>query len=342
VTRSEPTTSPSPSAAPGDRTRSVDRGPWPASPLAAVGRAFDLLVCPPTAYLLDGAAFPGLPDEHLDLHRVRGLLLSPAVHAATRDEVWREVVARSRRPGTDGQAWTVIAAGMALPGLTAAAARLCRGWRGETADIDAEVLAGFVARLKTLDASGPRVVGRLIDAGIRAGRRARNRAGDADLVRVDAAWSSPPAHPWDHPDWVLARAVAAGVLDRTEARLIGATRLEDVPLVEAATALRVDPQLAADWRYRAEGRLRDAVTAGELDASRTVVPRPAGQRRHAARLALVKAERIRRRHRVDGDRPGGVGGVGTQGAVTQFSPEAEPAELAGTGPRGQEPLPAVR
>jgi len=173
------------------------------------------------------------------------------------------------------------------------------GPAGETADIDAEVLAGFVARLRTLDVAGGRVAGRLVDAGIRAGRRARASAGDGDTVRVEQAWSGPPSHPWDHPDWVLARAVTAGVLDRTEARLIGATRLEDVPLVEAAAALRVDPELAADWRYRAEGRLRDAVRAGELDASRTASPRPPGRHGHAARLALVKAERARRRLGVD-------------------------------------------
>jgi hypothetical protein len=270
-------------------------GGWPASPLAAVGRAFDRLVAPPTRHVVDGRTVPGLPDGPVDLGRLREVLLSEGTPRSVRDAVWRELVSRARRPGPEGQAWTVLAAGMALPGLTAAAAGLTRGWRGEPADIDAEVLAGFVARLATLDLAAPRVAGRLIDAGLRAGRRARASAAVVDAVRVDQAWSAPPRQPWDHPDWVLARAVQAGVLDLTEARLIGATRLEDVPLADAAAALRLDPELAADWRWRAEGRLRDAIRNGELDAVRAGTPATAGARRRAAALAAAKAERTRRR-----------------------------------------------
>jgi hypothetical protein len=187
---------------------------------------------------------------------------------------------------------------MALPGLTAAAAGLTRGWRGETADIDAEVLAGFVARLKTLDLAGARVAGRLIDAGLRAGRRARAQVEDATVVRVEWAWSSPPAQPWGHPDWVLARAVAVGVLDRTEARLIGATRLEDVTLAQAASALDVELSLAADWRWRAEARLAAAIRSGELgDVAVDATPRgmSTAQRLHEQRRRAAGAVRHQRR-----------------------------------------------
>jgi hypothetical protein len=238
------------------------------------------------------------------MERLRRLLLSDQVPTEARDAVWRQLVTRARRPAPDGQTWTVIAAGMALPGLTTAAARLCRGWRADTADLDAEVLAGFVARLATLDLSGPRVVGRLIDAGVRAGRRARDKAintsalevglQDARAVEVAGPGQTPPG--WGHSDWVLAQAVATGVLDRTEARLIGATRLEDVPLPEAAAALRVDPDRAADWRWRAESRLVAAIRAGEVTGPVGVMPdRRSAQGRHAVRLALIKAERGRRR-----------------------------------------------
>ena len=252
--------------------RVVSAGGWPTSPLAALGRAFDLLVQPPAPYSIDGDAFPGLPAGPIGADRLRAVLLSRRVTPPVRDAVWRQLVHRSRRPAPDGQVWTVIAAGVALPGLTAASGALCRGWSGDTADIDAEVLAGFVGRLKTLDVTGPRVVGRLIDAGIRAGRRARALAGDRDAIRVDGAWSCPAAQPWDHPDWVLAPAVRAGVLDRTEARLIGATRLEDHTVLEAAVALGLDPQLAADWRRRAEARLVQAPRVGEVDVTRTATP----------------------------------------------------------------------
>jgi hypothetical protein len=268
---------------------------WPASPLAAVGQAFEALVTPPTALTFDGTVVAGLPQQPVRLSQLRPWLLDRSTSPEARDGVWRELVAHSRRPPPDGPRWTLAAVGLALPGLTAVAGRLTRGWRGDTSDLDAELLAGFVARLRTLDASEPRVLGRLLDAAIRAGRRARAQAGDLEVIRVERAWSRAPSHPWDHPDWVLARAVAAGVVDRTEAHLIGATRLEDKPLVDVAAQLGLDVQLARDWRYRAETRLAEAIRAGELDQARTQVPRRTQHDRSQARLLLVKAARARRR-----------------------------------------------
>jgi hypothetical protein len=277
-----------------------------------VGRAFDLLVAPPTTLVLDGTNLPGLPPEPLDMPSLRRLLLAHDVPADTRDTVWRELVRRARRPGSEGQTWTVIAAGMALPGLTAAAGRLCRGWRGDTADLDAEVLAGFLAHLAALDLAGPRVVGLLVDAGLRAGRRSRARAIESTTIDVDwaadvatrAVWPTVSAQAGGHPDWVLARAVVAGVLDRTEARLIGATRLEDLPLPEVAAALRIDPGRAADWRWRAETRLAAAIRTGEIDHELvTRQPLASRDRPHEGRLAMVKAARHRHRR----TRPTGSG-----------------------------------
>src|SRR2546429_575858 len=74
-----------------------------------------------------------------------------------------------------------------------------------------------------------------------------------------------PVLPWDHPDLVLARAVAAGVLEPEEAALIGATRLGKATLAQAGRPLDMDPAQAGAWRRKAELRLRDAVHAGELD-----------------------------------------------------------------------------
>jgi hypothetical protein len=100
---------------------------------------------------------------------------------------------------------------------------------------------------------------------------------------------------------VLARAVAAGVIDRTEAHLIGATRLEDTPLVEVAVRLGVDVRLAGDWRSKAETRLVAAIRAGELDQARTRVPSRSRRDPHRIRLLLVKAARARRRARAPQD-----------------------------------------
>jgi transposase-like protein len=234
---------------------------WPASPLDAAQRAFDLLTCPPAPLAFDGRGFGGLPDRILPLDELKKILIGDATARAERDAVWQEVVVRARR---DGPAWVVAAAGLAMPGLRRAAGRLSAGWRGDTADLDGELLAGFVDRLHSLDLDGPRVCGRLIDAGARAVKRARARVEDLDVIHVDIAWSLPPAQPWDHPDWVLARAVAAAVIDRDDHLLISATRLDDQPLHQIADHLGVNVTVAAAWRRQAEHRLAAAIADGEL------------------------------------------------------------------------------
>jgi hypothetical protein len=87
---------------------------------------------------------------------------------------------------------------------------------------------------------------------------------------VDAAWSLPPYHPWDHPDWVLARAVAQAVIDLDEHLLISATRLDDLPLRVVADKIGISVPLAAAWRRKAERRLAEAIGKGELSGA---VPR---------------------------------------------------------------------
>jgi hypothetical protein len=270
--------------------------------LQAAGRAFDLLTAPPTRLRFDGTGFTGLPQRLLELTALKQVLLSPAVTPAQRDAVWRALVVRSRDDVAPPRVWTVLAVGLALPGLTRVAGQLARGWPGDVADLDAEVLAGFLLRLQTLDLAGQRVLGRLLDAATRAGRRARTDLGDGMTVRVDESWSAPPTQPSAHPDWVLARAVAAGVLDRTEARLIGATRLEDVTLTDAAAALGLSVATASAWRATAEVRLASAIGIGQQARVRQRRGSPSGG--PASRSAAVQG----------GPAPGDRGGAGTQAA----------------------------
>lgn len=234
---------------------------WPSSPLDAAQRAFTLLVQPPSHVGFDGRGLAGLPDEILPLDQLKDLLLSHATRVEVRDAVWRELVIRARR---DGPAWVVAAVGVAMPGLRRIAGMLAAGWRGDTDDLDSELIVGFVARLKTIDLAMPRICGRLIDAGLRGARKARDADSDAQLIHVDATGPIAPVQPWDHPDLVLARAVAAGVIDAEEANLIGATRLGQATLAQAAAGLGIAPSLASAWRLRAERRLSAAIRAGEI------------------------------------------------------------------------------
>ena len=242
-------------------TRPASR-PWPATPLDAAQRAFDLLCCPPAPLAFDCRGIPGLPYRVLALDELRRALIRDATPRSSRDVVWAELVVRARR---DGPGWVVATVGVAMPGLRRRAGLLASGWRGETADLDAELLAGFLTRLDSIDIAEPNICQRLIDAGARAVRKSRRHAQEIDAVRVVGGWSLPPARPWDHPDYVLARAVAASVIGPEEALLISATRLDDVGLQVVADHLGVSATTAASWRRRAEHRIAAAIHAGDLD-----------------------------------------------------------------------------
>jgi hypothetical protein len=240
----------------------VGPGGWPSGPLDAAQRAFQLLTIPPAPLAFDCRGIIDLPQRMVPLDELRRLLIGDATSRPVRDVVWQEVVMRARR---DGPAWVVAAVGLALPGLRRRAGRLASGWHGETADLDAELLTGFLERLTTIDLDAANICSRLIDAGARSVRRARACAQDNDAVRIFEAWGPPPRRPWDHPDYVLTRALAAAVLDPEECLLISATRLDDVPIQVVADRLGISTQLAISWRRGGERRLVAAVRAGDLD-----------------------------------------------------------------------------
>lgn len=235
--------------------------PWPASPLDAAQRAFELLTTPPRPLMFDGHRIDGLPDGPIAVDQLRCVLLDEATSRSVRDLVWRDVVALAR--GGD-PAWVIAAVGLAIPGLRRRAGRLTFGWKGETADLDAELLAGFLERLQTIDLDATNICSRLIDAGARAARRSHASAHDNDAIRVQEMWG-PPRRPWGHPDWVLTRALSVAVIDPEECLLISATRLDDVPLRVVADRLGVSVGLAASWRRDGERRLAAAIRAGDLD-----------------------------------------------------------------------------
>ncbi len=162
-----------------------------------------------------------------------------------------------------------------MPGLRRAAASLSAAWRGDPADLQAEVLAGFLAAVRALDLddldSVP-LASRLCWAAWRAGRK---------LACADAAWaagrrdldesSGAPAMPWGHPDFILAAAVRAGVITAAAAELIGRNRLEGIPLARIAAETGVSHDALCHRRRRAEARLVTAIRQGiltDLAASR--------------------------------------------------------------------------
>jgi hypothetical protein len=199
-----------------------------------------------------GHGLPGRPVSAGELVEVLPLLDQDG-----RDAVWRELIFLTR---TRGEPWATIAAGIALPGLRTAAAMLTAGHRVDPEDLDAELVTAFYEALHAIDRCGPLVCARLRERAYNQARRIRYgtvgyaiRIIDTDEIPESAA----PPEPWGHPDFVLADAVAAGVITRAEAGLIGASRLEGRALSAIAKVVGCSQPTA--WRHReaAEKRLAE-------------------------------------------------------------------------------------
>ncbi|HEU0086085.1 MAG TPA: hypothetical protein VFQ77_00265 [Pseudonocardiaceae bacterium] len=279
-------------------------------PLDTARDSFTWLVTGPAPVSIDGRLFAGLPDRLVPLDELRDLLLRRRCSARTRDALWAHLVLRSR---TEGATWTVACVGMALPALAASARWFAARYRGERADAHAAVLAGFLDALASVDLRAPGVLARLRWAAHRAGQAALEESLDAPTPTLPGFRSAPPHPPWGHPDLVLAHAVANGVLTTIEAELIGATRLEKVPLADWARTHGAGLKTTYSARRRAEQRLvaylhdqtRDstcddpvqpAVSAAALRAAAASPPVPAG-------ISLSVSGRRRNGRPVPGPRP---------------------------------------
>jgi hypothetical protein len=238
-----------------------------AGPLAALAGAFRLLVTGPEPLALRaGRLAAGLPDRLVPLDELTVLLLHPSVSTRARNKVWADLVRRAR---AGSGAWTVGLCGVALPGLRRATASLAGAYRGDPADLEAEVLTGFLAALRALDPGELEAIplaSRLTWAAYRAGRT---------LAYADAAWAArrrdldescrAPAPPSGHPDFILAAAVRRGVITAADAHLIGASRLEGIPLSRLAAETGSRHDSLCRRRAKAEKKLTRALLAGDLE-----------------------------------------------------------------------------
>jgi hypothetical protein len=243
-------------------------GSWP-GPLAAVAGAFRLLVAGPQPLALHpGRLAEGLPGRLVPLDELTVLLLHPSVSPAARNTIWAELIRRAR---SGSPAWTVGLTGVALPGLTRATATVAAGYRGDSRDLEAEVLAGFLAAVRRLDISGlDRVplASHLMWAAFRAGRALACSEGAWAARRRDLEESAAfplPARTCGHPDFVLAAAVRHGVITAADADLIGASRLEGIPLSRIAAGTGARHDSLCRRRARAEKRLTRALLAGDIE-----------------------------------------------------------------------------
>jgi len=179
--------------------------------------------------------------------------------------VWAELVRRAR---TGDPAWVIGLTGIALPGLRRAVASLASAYRGDPADLQSEVLTGFLAAVRGLDLDDLDAIplaSRLCWAAWRAGQALAYADADyAGRRRSLAVWRDGPDRPWGHPDFVLAAAVRRGILSADQAELIGRNRLEGVPLSQIAAEQNIGHTALCMRRKRAEKAITDAIRSGFL------------------------------------------------------------------------------
>jgi len=244
-------------------------GRYPASPLDALDAAdaaFRLLAAGPRPLAVHASHLAvGLPDRPVPLDELRVMLLHPATSAHSRNRVWAELVRRAR---TGDPAWVIGLTGIALPGLRRAVASLTGAYRGDQADLQAEVLTGFLAAMRGLDLDDLEAIplaSRLCWAAWRAGQALAYADADyATRRRSLSTWRDGPDLPWGHPDFVLAAAVRRGILSPGQAELIGRNRLEGVPLSQIAAERGISHAALCNRRKRAEKAITDAIRNGFL------------------------------------------------------------------------------
>jgi hypothetical protein len=235
-------------------------------------------------------------------------------------------------------------------------------------DIEAAVLAGFLAELMVVDLTRPRVLGRLRSAAHEAGALARREITGAPIPQAHLFTSPPPRSPARHPDLVLARAVAAGAITRGEAALIGSTRLEPTSLAEVAVRRGQPYRAVRAARIRAERKLsvflRDRDT-GSIETflshteTRTSTARsstaptgtgtgrgvggehPRGQTRRRSRRRAIDAGRTDRRPTAPASTPGPAPAEATQARSPAHAPGGERRDGA-TAATGTPPAPLPR
>ncbi|GAA3914015.1 hypothetical protein [Actinoplanes auranticolor] len=271
---------------------------WPDSILDAVDAAFAALTGEFSPLSLDldelGLA-PGddtdLPAGVITLPALRTWLLTHPRAYAARDAVWAELIRRAR---LDGPAWVVAATAMAMPALRRYAGQLRTGWSGDTHDLDAEIITGFLTALRDrVDLVRPAPYAALCKAAWRAGYELRRRNG-AEAIPVEnverLTGPRTPKFPYGHPDLLVRRAVELGIIDPADEQAYIDLRLGRRAVEPIAARLGLEVDTLRRRVDRIDTRIAEALDSGLLSAAAS--PRTRNKlHREAQRRRKIRASR---------------------------------------------------
>ncbi|WP_331738709.1 hypothetical protein [Embleya sp. NBC_00896] len=239
------------------------------SPFQLLERTFRELCRGPRPLALPSRlVHPAIPtterSRSIPLDHVRAALRAAGPNSQLAHRVWPEILRRAQAPR--GHAWLVAAAALAVPSLRRVKAR--RRWGGlvELADLEQEMLWGFVRELRLVDPSDPAAfhcMRRAADLAayhlLRQAKQHRRNIVPVDpatLARIEEA-STPTS--WD--TGLLERAIAARVINDADAELIATSRIDKIPVPRIVDGPQSRIRAAYRRRSAAEQRLAQAIRA---------------------------------------------------------------------------------
>ncbi|HEY7224686.1 MAG TPA: hypothetical protein VH561_14005 [Micromonosporaceae bacterium] len=239
----------------------------PASALDAVERAFQALVNRrPHPVVFDARDLGrGWPARFIPLDELRDLLVCDRrVSRESRDAAWHQIIDHAR---TWRQPWIAVAAGLARPPLVAMAEKLRTGREQVIADVESELVTGFIDALLHNDLTGPRPQLRMCWAGWRAALLVREPATWEEVPDLFDPSSRSPTRPYGHPDLLLGRAARLGIIGADDAELISQTRFGRVLVEQLAATRGIDAAALRMRRRRAELKVAHAIDQGVLSGT---------------------------------------------------------------------------
>jgi hypothetical protein len=230
------------------------------------------------AYLdwtIPAGSLSGLPPTDMRPRQLERFLLEDADYAQ-RDRIWAAVIAGAREPAT-AEPYRVLAIGLAARGL--------RGFRlsrtglslDEYADVDHDLVLGFLRRLGTIDVRTSNLGMKLIDSGITYARtrQSQPRPASVELQPISAIAGDPE----DDVSALLNESIAELAkaekpLADQDVKLLTLTIVDGFSVKDAAKNLGLNVQVAYKRRQRAGARLRDHLAAAHQPSGE--VPAPGG------------------------------------------------------------------
>ncbi|MDG4803670.1 hypothetical protein [Micromonospora sp. WMMD980] len=287
---------------------------WPDSPLNAAQVAFEALTGDPDPLTIDcDLVNPdgdlNVPAGVLPLTQVRDWLLEHPRDVQARDAVWAELIRQAR---LDGPEWVIAAVGMAMPVLRRYTRQLAASYGGDLDDLEAEILAGFLAALRDrVDLAQPAPYAALCRFGWRAGFTLRQQASEYTTVDDVEHVTGPrtPRMPYGHPDVLVNRAVRLGVIDAEDEFPWIEVRLGRKSVEKVAAGLGITAAAMRMRHGRIDTRIAEALASGVL----TGVASPQAAQNLAAQASRRANLRAARQHRRNPGRP--TSGAAGQGAA---------------------------